>query len=424
MKKIIIIIIFIFLCSQISFTQSWVQKINGIGMWSLAKDFSGRIYAGASGSVRSIYRSTNGGDSWDEVLSGGIANFLNIACDSSNNVYAANGSNGLMKSTNYGLNWNNIPISTFGNKNVQATECGKNGYLYIGMITGGIYISTDYGNTFPITALSGLTIVCITVDKFNSNIIYAGASSGTPPNLGFYRSTDAGLTFSADLNSLNIYAILEKSNQNLYTVTTSTGYAFCKSTNGGLNWVTVSNLSGAMRGACLDLMENIYTSGNGGVFKSTNDGINFTNCNFTYSSNQSLCFQNKILVAASGTSNGGVWIYTDSAISGIYPQNTNTSEKFILYQNYPNPFNPMTNVKWQMLKEGFVKIKLYDILGKEVSTLVNEYQNVGIYEIQFSINSITNKQISSGIYFYRLEISDESEQKVFFTDVKRMVLLK
>ncbi len=419
MKKLIFTFLFVFIFVQFAIPQTWVQKIPGVGMWSLAKDIQGRIFAGASGSVRSIYRSTNGGDTWDEVLSGGVTNFLSIACDSANNVFAANGSNGVMKSTNNGINWINIPSTTFNGKTVQSVCCGKNGFVYVGATTGGIFRSTDNGNTFPDNPLQGLTIVCLKVDRFNSNIIYAGASSGTPPNLGFYRSTDAGLTFSSDLNSINIWGVLQKNNQNLYTVTTSTGYPFCKSTNGGLNWTTVSNLSGAMRGACLDMMENIYTSGNGGVFKSTNDGVSFSNFNFTFSSNQSLCYQNKILVAASGTSNGGVWIYTDTTISSTPIKNTRTPEKFILYQNYPNPFNPLTKIGYSIANVKYIKLSVFDILGKETATMVNEKQSEGIYEINFDASLLP-----SGIYFYRLEVSDAFNKENIFSDVKQMVLIK
>jgi hypothetical protein len=424
--KTIITIIAVICCFQIAQSQTWVQKLNGIGMWSLAKDYSGNIYAGASGTVKSIYKSTDGGNNWTEVFSSGVSNFLYLACDSSAGVYASYSTNGVLKSTNGGLNWIVIPSGTFNNKTVNAVACGKNGYVYVGCTNGGVFRSTDYGATFPDNPVNTLTIVTIAVDRFNSNIIYAGASSATPPNYGFYRSTDAGLTFSNDLLSLNIWGIAQKANGSLYAVTTTSAYPFSKSTNGGLNWLTTTYLGGAMRGLCLDLSENIFTAGNGGVFKSTNDGGLFTSFGFTNSSNHIISFQNKILVCASGTSNGGVWIYSDSLLGINEPANT-IPENFVLYQNYPNPFNPSTKIKFDLPKSNLtlsgvegsnVKIIITDILGREIASLIpplrggQEGLQAGTYEVEWYAGNYP-----SGVYFYKIETDN-------FSQTRKMILIK
>lgn len=419
MKKIFAVNLLILLLFQLSFSQTWVRKLDGYSIWSLAKDISGNLYAGVSGTPRCIFKSTNGGSSWDTVLANGVTNFLSISCDSSNCVYAGNGSNGLVKSTNFGLNWTTIPSSTFGGKNVQTVACGKNSHVFVGCITGGIYRSTDNGQTFPVNVISTLTIVTITIDRFNSNIIYAGASSGAAPNYGFYRSTDAGLTFSDNLNPLNIWGIVQKTNGNLYTVTTSSGYPFDKSTNGGLNWATVSNLTGSMRGLCLDASQNFYASGNGGVWKSTNDGVSFSNFGLTYSANQIISYQNKIFAAVSGSSNGGVWIYTDSLVE-VKQDGNAMPENYVLFQNYPNPFNPTTKIKVSLYpsKGGNkdVKLIIYDIVGREKASftpppLRGEREEL-LWEVEWDA-----KDLPSGIYFYTIT----SE---YFTDTKKMVLIK
>ncbi|HEY5534781.1 MAG TPA: T9SS type A sorting domain-containing protein [Ignavibacteria bacterium] len=409
MKNLIFTVLFTTIFAVNLMSQTWTQHIAGTATWSLAKDFQGNIYAGTT--TKAIYKSTDGGDNWTAVFSGGTANILYLACDSLNNIYGAYVSGGLVKSTNGGANWITIPSSVFNNKSVQSVACGKNGYVYVGATNGGIFRSTDYGVTFPDTALTTLSVVSLTVDRYNSNIIYCGASSTLLTNTGFYRSTDAGYTFSTSLNPYNIWAILEKMNGNLYTVTTTTGYPVSKSTNGGLNWTNVSSLPGAMRGACLDLSENICASGNGGVYKSTDDGLSFVNFNFTISSNQSLCYQNKILVGANGTSNGGVWIYMDSTISNI----TSTGEipdKYSLFQNFPNPFNPKTVISFQLPVDGLITLKVYDMLGREVSTLVNEVKKAGYYTVDFNAS-----QFSSGVYFYRLVTDGLSV-------TKKMILMK
>lgn len=78
---------------------------------------------------------------------------------------------------------------------------------------------------------------------------------------------------------------------------------------------------------------------------------------------------------------------------------------FMLYQNYPNPFNPGTLIRYQLIVNGYVSIKVYDVLGNEVAVLVNNYKPAGIYEVEF------NKPLSSGVYFYRLSAGDYSETK-------------
>jgi hypothetical protein len=81
-------------------------------------------------------------------------------------------------------------------------------------------------------------------------------------------------------------------------------------------------------------------------------------------------------------------------------------------QNYPNPFNPATNLEFGISKLGFVSLKVYDVLGKEVMTLVNENRPPGRYSVTFD-----GSNLSSGIYFYKIESGD-------FVQVKRMALIK
>jgi len=85
---------------------------------------------------------------------------------------------------------------------------------------------------------------------------------------------------------------------------------------------------------------------------------------------------------------------------------------YSLSQNYPNPFNPVTNVKYSIANQGFVTLKIYDILGREIKTLVNELKNPGEYIVQFN-----GTEFASGIYFYQLKAGN-------FVQVKRMILLK
>jgi hypothetical protein len=90
-----------------------------------------------------------------------------------------------------------------------------------------------------------------------------------------------------------------------------------------------------------------------------------------------------------------------------------------LEQNYPNPFNPITTIKYQIPKLSFVTLKVYDVLGSEIITLVNEEKPVGSYQIEFDATIL-----SSGIYFYRLQALPTGRQAGSFVETKKMVLLR
>jgi hypothetical protein len=111
-------------------------------------------------------------------------------------------------------------------------------------------------------------------------------------------------------------------------------------------------------------------------------------------------------------------LYGDTITTLINIISNNTPDKYSLSQNYPNPFNPSTNIKYQVKDNSFVTLKIFDILGKEVATLVNEKQSPGTYETQFPNNLITSNQLPSGIYFYSLFVDGDK------IDTKKMVLLK
>lgn len=105
------------------------------------------------------------------------------------------------------------------------------------------------------------------------------------------------------------------------------------------------------------------------------------------------------------------WI---DALSGPMEKSGKYSEKvsYALYDNYPNPFNPTTTISYSIKKNGLTSLKVYDILGNEVATLVNENETAGNYSVEFNA-----EQLPSGIYIYRL-ISGS------FTASKKLILLK
>ena len=93
-----------------------------------------------------------------------------------------------------------------------------------------------------------------------------------------------------------------------------------------------------------------------------------------------------------------------------------TPPDYFLEQNYPNPFNPSTKISWQSPVGSWQTLKIYDVLGNEITTLVDEYKEAGRYEIEFN-SSVIKNQPSSGIYFYQINAGD-------FIQTKKMILIK
>jgi hypothetical protein len=90
-----------------------------------------------------------------------------------------------------------------------------------------------------------------------------------------------------------------------------------------------------------------------------------------------------------------------------------------LFQNYPNPFNPTTNIRFQISDFGAVNLKIYNVLGQEVATLVNESMNEGTYEVSFNASNL-----SSGVYFYRLNVAHSDKSGLRYSETKKFLLMK
>jgi uncharacterized Ntn-hydrolase superfamily protein len=99
-------------------------------------------------------------------------------------------------------------------------------------------------------------------------------------------------------------------------------------------------------------------------------------------------------------------------LTGVYGYSEIIPEKTLLFQNYPNPFNPSTNFKFSLKENSFVSLKIYNLLGEDVATIINSDLKAGTYDMKWEPG-----KLASGIYYYRLSTED-------FTDTKRMVLIK
>lgn len=111
------------------------------------------------------------------------------------------------------------------------------------------------------------------------------------------------------------------------------------------------------------------------------------------------------------------WINSGRSISSAEPRQKNLPTDFILNQNYPNPFNPSTKISWQSPVSGWQTLKVYNLLGNEVATLVDEYKQAGNYEVEFNVAHVSIRAIASGVYIYKIQAGN-------FISTKKMLLLK
>jgi len=189
-----------------------------------------------------------------------------------------------------------------------------------------------------------------------------------------------------------------------------------------------------------------WTTVYSGTYTVSDTGWQFVNLTSNYSYNQNsnllveICFDNSSYTQYSKVSAtqapGMTWgYYTDNASGctmssgstqskrpniilvyqnwiGVNPIKSEIPGKFKLYQNYPNPFNPVSRIDFDLPKSGFVNLRVFDILGREVRTIINEEKTAGTYSVDFNASDL-----SSGVYFYKLCSGD-------FSEIKKMILFK
>lgn len=329
-----------------------------------------------------------------------------------------------------------------------------------------VYRTTDYGQTW--NAVLSLNFSNygqpLEMDQNEPNVFYFA-----PDNGGFWKSTDNGATFTEISGNYPFRSpcdiiVMYDSSKVLFVADGITGSGTAKiykSVNGGVNWSLVHTAAASevpsMCNSVFDKSTVWSTEWSGSnIYKSTNYGDNWT----THHSNSfsgwgsDVCREDPTLIvtgswgaSATISVNGGDnWTNISSGLSGhgggilipdrgyiichqgsnvyklnvVYTVITSISEniltgipdRFSLSQNYPNPFNPSTNIRFDVPKSGNVSLKVYNELGKEVSTLVNSFRNAGSYEINFDASAL-----SSGIYFYKLESNGAAS-------TKKMLLVK
>jgi hypothetical protein len=193
-----------------------------------------------------------------------------------------------------------------------------------------------------------------------------------------------------------------------------------RSINAGLNWVNISgNLPDVPhQSVVVDPLypQNVYVGNDLGVYVTTNGGINWyefrTGMPYALVFDLTIVYPNRHIRATTH----GNGIYERSLVQnpvGLVSQNNEIPKEFSLKQNYPNPFNPSTTIKFTVPNESNVFLKIFDISGREVLTLVNEKLNAGSYSLKWDASVY-----SSGVYFYRMTTD------AGFTETRKMILVK
>jgi len=407
MKKTITVLLAVFIMLILSFTfqvdncpAQWVQMSNGISSELVRPLVSSgnNIFAGTDNS--GVYLSSNNGLSWTQTSLNNQS--IQSFAVNGNNIFAGTLNNGVYLSTNNGTTWNQ---TTLNNQTVRSlTVNGNNIFAGATNPATGVYLSTNNGATWAQTSLNSLNVYSLAV---NGNNIFAGTAGS-----GVFLSVDNGTTWTqTSIGSLNVFSLAVNGN-NIFAGTVYNGVYL--STNNGTIWTQTSLNNRDVYSLAIN-GDNIFagTYSGFGVYVSNNNGNSWTQRNegLINANVRGLSILNNYIFAGA-VSNGVYRRPLNELITGIPAISNEVPNKFSLSQNYPNPFNPTTKISFDIPKQGFVSLKVFDVLGREMETLVNQQMNAGTYSMDFN-----GSKIVSGVYFYRLQSSE-------FTDVKKLVLIK
>jgi hypothetical protein len=252
-----------------------------------------------------------------------------------------------------------------------------------------------------------------------------------------FRTKDNGSNWeqiNVGLTATQIMSLAINSSGHVFAGTN--GYGVFRSTDNGDNWIQVLGNGITLQAWKVAINQSgILFAGivggqivNLGVWMSTNNGDNWTQVSggLLYTFIDAIAFDNQGYAYA-GTLAGG--LYKSASTTGTNFQFSNVPKEFKLYQNYPNPFNPSTRIKFEVpahlsfpacpdlsgnapIGNLLVSLKVYDIIGKEVATLVEKSLQPGTYEVSF--NAVN---LPSGVYFYKLEAGN-------FIETRKMLFIK
>jgi hypothetical protein len=384
----------------------WQPIFGGDGFYVLV-DPSNNNYVYAESQYGGFGRSTNGGNNFDYGLNGvsGSDRFnwsTPFIIDPSNPTKLYIGSNRVYRSTNRAVSW--TPISP------DLTNGPPSGNQVYGTIT-----------TIA-SAPSDTNVVYVGTDDGNVWVTLSGGTSWTKISTSLPVRWITRVAVDPD-NAMTAYVTLSGYRYDEYLP-----HVF-RTTDAGISWLDISsNLPDAPVNDIIvdpDSTERLFVGTDVGVFVSDNLGSiwNYLGEYLPNAPVTDLLLHNPTRTLIAATYGRSMYSIDLSPVTSVGNENADVRD-FILYQNYPNPFNPATKIKFTIgsviangVKQSqLVTLKVFDVLGNEVATLVNKEKQPGTYEVELNTSSIKHLP-SSGIYFYQLKSGD-------YTETKKMVLIK
>lgn len=433
---IMLFLITIFSCSSLSAQSGWFALDSGTTEDLYSVFFADENTGYKVGWNSAVLKTTNAGLNWfSQTLPFPNSRLWSVFFTDVNTGYIAGGVFGgnVYKTTNGGSNWDPIPLPITGDFfNVLFINSSTG---YVGGSTNSFSIpvilkTTNAGNSWELqTVPSGMQII-FSINFLNENTGYA--TGGDP----FVTSGNILKTTNGGTNWQEIFFISNGASvTSISFADATTGVAVCggtldgtggifRTTNGGNNWTDLNYTTGSMRNLWSVKFLNSSTGfivgttyspdERGVILKTINGGANWHNQNSNTNTFLTGCyFANEntgYVVGEYGrtlkTTDGG------GSFVGIDPLNNEVPSQIQLNQNYPNPFNPITKISFAIPGNSFVNLRIFDMMGREVATLVNEQLQSGNYETEWNAAGIP-----SGTYFYKLTANNYSE-------TMKMILIK
>jgi photosystem II stability/assembly factor-like uncharacterized protein len=392
---------------------NWNNQNSGTYQWLHAVSFANEMTATAVGEGGIILRTTNGGINWI-LQSAGINEFFRGVCFIDSEIGTIVGMNGtILRTTNGGNSWTNQSINSvnsfIGVSFVDAdigTIVGQSGKI-LRTTNGGT--NWNYQNSGTTNYLYGVSFI----DE-NNGIVVGEAGK-------ILRTTNGGVDWiiqqSGTINDLLGVCFI---NEQTAYICGSKG-TILKTLNGGIMPVELTSFSAIISNSKVQLYWSTATELNNHGFEIERSldktiwatigfregyGTRSEPQDYTYSDDISEISSSKFYYRLKQIDFDGSFEYSDIVEVEIAPS------VFFLSQNYPNPFNPSTSIQYAISSRQFVTLKVYDVLGKEIATLVNEERIAGTYEIIFNSSSL-----ASGIYYYQIRAGD-------YVETKKMILMK
>lgn len=361
-----------------------------------------KIYAGIEFGT-DIYETSNNGAGWIKATTVTNNALLQTFLFKEPYVFAVTIGKGLFRSPSDTFQWQRFGISELPEDINYIIS--KDEFIFV-RAEGEVFRSSDNGISW-ILLNNGLT------GAYVQGIVASGENIVVTSNTGIFYSTNNGDNWNI-AKSLNtsFYSLISFDS---LTFTSSSMTGLLVSTNSGVNW----QVRNPIIISSLNANENILIgSSQSDVYMSFDRGFTWSifDQGFWGADPSEFYFSDEYIFA---TSFNGVYRLKISEIVGVNSQVSHVSDNFSLYQNYPNPFNPVTRIRFDIHENSFVKLKIFDMTGREIKTIYNKALDPGTY-----ISEFDGSDLSSGIYFCRIEVNGQKTDKQLYSKTIKIILLK